>query len=45
MEELFKSITDIVTSAIGQDWTSIGVAIVGTVQHGVELVGKLLGLG
>ncbi|AKS66793.1 hemolysin-H1C [Staphylococcus schleiferi] len=45
MKELFDSITNIVTSAIGHDWTSMGAAIVATVQHGVELVTKIFGIG
>lgn len=45
MGDLFESITNIVTSAIQHDWVNMGAAIVATVQHGVELIAKLFGLG
>ncbi|MCS4485878.1 MAG: beta-class phenol-soluble modulin [Staphylococcus rostri] len=45
MKELFESINGIVTSAINHDWTDLGTSIVGTVEHGVGLLTKILGLG
>lgn len=45
MKDLFDSIRGIVSSAIDHNWQDMGAAIVGTVEHGIGLLTKILGIG